>query len=471
MLKEWNMRRYLWPSNRHRAGFGIVESIVAGSVLADVVGGTMATGLVDAGIGAGLGAAESGFTGGNPLTGALSGGISGGMIGIGPGISEALDMSPMVGTALTGAAGGAAGSAISGGNPLVGALEGGAGGAAAGYVSGGSGTTTGSPDVTGSPTATAGGSTPISGAVASSPAAPSGSMGAGGDVSLQYGGYSDPGTQGASQAWSNLSSPSVTSSPGSALGSADSLSSGGASGGEGSFASGGVSGGASSGGPTSSPSSVTNFLEGSPSSYTGSGANTASVLAGGTKPEAPSAFSTAISDPSISNIGKALGANAGILTSGAGLVNDVIGAVFPDPAGKDLSDEAKQLAALGTQQQSYLSSGTLPAGAQAGINTATKSAIAAIKSKYASMGMSGSSAEQQEIQQAQQNAQAQGTQIAMQLMQQGVSDTQMSAQIYDNIIKNTMTSDKDFASAFTNLAGVVGGGSGGGGTTIKIGGA
>ena len=136
---------------------------------------------------------------------------------------------------------------------------------------------------------------------------------------------------------------------------------------------------------------------------------------------------------------------------------------------KELKGQASDLGALGKQNASYLSTGTLPAGVQTGINQATQSAIAAIKSRYASVGMSGSSSEQSDIANAQANAQAQGAQIAMQLMQQGASEMQMSSQIYESLINNTMASDKEFASSFTNLAQMVGGGSGGGeGKTIQI---
>ena len=62
------------------------------------------------------------------------------------------------------------------------------------------------------------------------------------------------------------------------------------------------------------------------------------------------------------------------------------------------------------------------------------------------------------------NAQAQGTNIAMQLMQQGASETGMADQIYQNIMSDSMKNDQAFSSAFTNLAGAVGGG----GTTLKL---
>ena len=172
----------------------------------------------------------------------------------------------------------------------------------------------------------------------------------------------------------------------------------------------------------------------------------------------------AFKDPSVSNIGTALGNNAGTLTSLAGLGTDIAGGMKTPKGQSQLLNDAGNLNNLAKQNESYLSTGTLPAGAQAGINQATQSAIAAIKSRYAGMGMSGSSSEQSEIAAVQANAQAQGTNIAMQLMQQGASETGMADQIYQNIMSDSMKNDQAFSSAFTNLAGAVGGG----GTTLKL---
>ena len=79
-------------------------------------------------LGAGTGAVEGGITGQNPLLGALTGAATGGLTaGIGPSIGADLGIGATGGEALTGATLGAGSSALTGGNPLLGAATGGAG--------------------------------------------------------------------------------------------------------------------------------------------------------------------------------------------------------------------------------------------------------------------------------------------------------------------------------------------------------
>jgi hypothetical protein len=195
------------------------------------------------------------------------------------------------------------------------------------------------------------------------------------------------------------------------------------------------------------------------------------ITAGATAPKPNSISQLFGSGPdqglTFGNVGNALGANAGLLVSGAGLANDISTALSGPPKGTNqLTQEAQQLQAQAATNEGYLSSGTLPPGVQAGINQATQSAIAAVKSRYASEGMSGSSAEQQDIQSIQTNAAVNGSNIAMQLLNSGVSEAGLSANIYQGLIQNTMASDQAFSSAFTGLALAAGGG--GGGATFKL---
>lgn len=92
-----------------------------------------------------------------------------------------------------------------------------------------------------------------------------------------------------------------------------------------------------------------------------------------------------------------------------------------------LQQQANQLgtqAAIQTQVLPQLLNelqGKLPEGAQASIDMNTKANIAAIKSKYAGMGMSGSTAEAQDIATAKQSALAQSFAVSQQLAQEGLS--------------------------------------------------
>jgi hypothetical protein len=105
-----------------------------------------------------------------------------------------------------------------------------------------------------------------------------------------------------------------------------------------------------------------------------------------------------------------------------------------------------------------VSTGVLPAGADAMVSQAQNDAINAIKSKYASMGMSGSSTETQEINQAIQSAASQRFTIANQLTQTGLtaaglatSDNSSAAAIYDAIMQAQLKADSGLQTALANF--------------------
>lgn len=125
---------------------------------------------------------------------------------------------------------------------------------------------------------------------------------------------------------------------------------------------------------------------------------------------------------------------------------------------RQLQQEAGQMQGQGAQLESYLQSGTLPPGLQAGVDQATQASIASIKSNYAAKGMSGSSAEAQDIAAAQQRAQATGAQYAMQLLQTGINETNMSSELYKAIMGNSLTQDTNLSSAIGNFASAAAGG-------------
>lgn len=143
--------------------------------------------------------------------------------------------------------------------------------------------------------------------------------------------------------------------------------------------------------------------------------------------------------------------------SGAGLAMSAIKGAQPIPAENALKSQAATDSAQGAALQNYLPSGTLPPGAQAGIDQAKNAAKAAIRSKYASMGMSGSSSEQQELSAADSRAQAEGEQQALQLLNTGISESNMSSQLYESILNNTMQNDQALSSAVSGFAGSVAG--------------
>ena len=148
---------------------------------------------------------------------------------------------------------------------------------------------------------------------------------------------------------------------------------------------------------------------------------------------------------------------APLLASGIGLLSSVKeGNKQPANYGT-LESQAGQLQSQGNQLQGYLTSGTLPPGVQAGLNSARASAEATIKSQYASRGMSGSSAEAQDIANLNATVVAQGAQIATGLLQQGVSESEFASNIYSQLMQTSIQQDKDLSASIANFAGALGG--------------
>ncbi len=99
------------------------------------------------------------------------------------------------------------------------------------------------------------------------------------------------------------------------------------------------------------------------------------------------------------------------------------------------NDQASRAANL----ESYLTTGTLPPGIQAGIDQAAKAAKAAIASQYAQRGMSDSSAAKQDLANVDMQKATNGANIAMQLYSQGVSQAQLADQMFAQLV-NASTS-------------------------------
>lgn len=86
--------------------------------------------------------------------------------------------------------------------------------------------------------------------------------------------------------------------------------------------------------------------------------------------------------------------------------------------------QAAQEANIGQGLQTASQTGTLPPGYQAAIDNAQQAAAAKIRSNYASLGLSGSSSEAEDIANSNLQIQAQAAPILQQLMSQGLSATQ-----------------------------------------------
>ncbi len=157
----------------------------------------------------------------------------------------------------------------------------------------------------------------------------------------------------------------------------------------------------------------------------------------------------------------------GVAASGLGLIRDVgqANASNPIPGMSNVQNIAQQSATQGAILQQYLTNGTLPPAVQASVDQATQSGITAIKSRYAAMGVApGSSQETQDIARLQQNAVVQGATLADQLTQQGISLTELSAQLYNNLVGYNTQLNTQTGQAITALATALAGS----GNTIKL---
>jgi hypothetical protein len=130
--------------------------------------------------------------------------------------------------------------------------------------------------------------------------------------------------------------------------------------------------------------------------------------------------------PQLTNLSNTTGAQ------GQSLIGQGLGQQSAPRAGA--TDLATSAVSQGQSLASHLENGTLPPGVQGAIDQASNAAIQTIKGQYASRGMSGSSSELQDINAVKARAVTQGTQIALQLQQQGLGFEQLGANLYNSLI-------------------------------------
>ena len=358
---------------------------------------------------------------------------------LGAGADTASSISSIATPALEGAALGAAGGAL-GGSPGIGALLGGAGGAAFGAFGGGS-----TPDAAPAGTAQVGGA-PSSAAAMTAPASV---PFASGDVTQGAG---------ADTGWYNPSTGIPAATGGTGGTSYDMNLTGPAAGGTGGGATGGAVGGVSSNptwtDPGAGAAAPTGGQTWTDPKWSAAATGAPAAAAGGATPPAggQNSIYTAFQDPTLANITKAVGGNLGPLVSGGGLAAAALKGNTPFPGQTQLSQTADQLATQGKTLSSYLTSGTLPAGVQASLTQAANAAKASIRSQYAQRGMTGSDAEARDLANVDTGVISQGADIATKLLAQGVSESGMSTQLYDTIMRTSMAEDASLGNALTGFA-------------------
>lgn len=405
--------------------FGVTESL----------GALIASGLAEAGIGTAIPAIAADATAAS-LAGITTSSIPVGLLGAGATGAVAGGLA----SGLVGAGKGALTSAITGGNPLQGAAIGGLGGLggsiagdlgvgqslgigadAGGAIGGALGGLAGN--------ALTGGKNPLTGALGGAAAgfgAPSG------------------GTPGPNM-------PALASA-GSSAATGSTLSSG----------IGNISGGGGSPDLTALPGTFDSTVGGGASPIPGLSTAPAGVSAGAAAPAAGGA-----SSGGVSGILNTLGKNAvnSVTKNPLESINSVLGIIQQNQQQGALNKEVKQAENLITSNnnkasglEAALFTGQLPPGAQAAVNQATQAAKAAVRSKYASLGLTGSSMEAQDIANVDQQASSQIFSLASELYKTGISQSGLSAQLYDAILQAQGGLANESRNALTNYAAAIGGG-------------
>ena len=157
-----------------------------------------------------------------------------------------------------------------------------------------------------------------------------------------------------------------------------------------------------------------------------------------------------------SKAGGVLAANPSTALGALGLGYSALNAGQLPKGANALTSQAKQLGAQGAGLAQSLN-GPLPAGAQASLSQASNSAKAAIRSQYAGLGLQGSTMEAEALANVDQTVAAQGFQIADQLYQQGVSETNMSSQLFNQIMQIQASQNNALTGAIGNFAGALAG--------------
>jgi hypothetical protein len=397
----------------------LAEGIGIPAALAGPLGGAAEFSLGEGALGAGTAALE----GKNPLTGFESGALTGALTGgFGPLVGSITGLPLSAADALTGAGAGALSGAVTHTNPLVGALAGGASGFAAG---GGLGSI-------GAPGAAGGGA----GASAASTAAPAG---VGADLSSSLGSAD---LTGPLASGSVSSAPALSTLPGN-------IGAGAAAGGDAGAA---LPGGSIDPGFSALPGASSG--QGiDPGLSTGTGAlNGGSIAPNSTPGFGATGGATAFAPSATTSPWSALTKNPAAVLSGVGLVSNLISGNQMSSEQAALTARANSLGAGGAGLESSLQSGVLPPGLQASLQAASAQAQASIRGFYAGHGMSGSSAEAEDLGSEATETAARGGQMAMQLFQEGLNETQMSDQLMSQLLGVQLQQDQDLSNSIGRLA-------------------
>lgn len=155
----------------------------------------------------------------------------------------------------------------------------------------------------------------------------------------------------------------------------------------------------------------------------------------------------------IDSIISKLTSNPGALIGAGALGLDALRQNQPLPEQTQLNRIGAAAQAEGNQLSSYVSSGTLPPGAQESVNLATNAAKAQVRSTAGTLFGPGSTWEADRMAQIDQQASAQSEQIAANLLKDGAAYTNISTGVFENLMKSTLEQDQEFQRALAQFAG------------------
>lgn len=130
------------------------------------------------------------------------------------------------------------------------------------------------------------------------------------------------------------------------------------------------------------------------------------------------------------------------------------------PGMSAIQNQASALDAQAAQLQNYVTSGTLPPGVQSVLSQVQQGMQQQIKAKYAQFGMSGSTSETQDLNNAALTVQSQGAQEAINLMNQGTSLANLGGQLMTTLLNAQTQQNNAAVQSIGNLATALAGGGG-----------
>lgn len=171
----------------------------------------------------------------------------------------------------------------------------------------------------------------------------------------------------------------------------------------------------------------------------------------------PTSIENMWNDPSLGNAAKVVGNNANLLLPAAALgVSAMMQPKTQNP--QDLIAQQSQIAKQAQDQIANLQAGKLPAGVQGTIDQQTQQQQAAIRQRYAQMGLSGSTMEQQDLAAVARQAQSQGLQVGAQMAQTALAGLQIPNSIYTQQLATAQAQDKALADSISRFAAAAAGG-------------